>query len=78
MARSLYADGTGWDAEQLVSTDISPITWRKLASRWNRGIAKPGKGVPGATKTSSIRLRNLAEGKAPGYFVQKIEDVNNY
>lgn len=73
-----YADGTGWDAEQLVSTDISPITWRKLASRWNRGIAKPGKGVPGATKTSSIRLRRLAEGKAPGYFVQKIEDVNNY
>jgi len=73
-----YADGTGWDAEQLVSTDISPITWRKLASRWNRGIAKPGKGVPNATKTSSIRLRQLSEGKAPGYFVKKIEDVNNY
>jgi hypothetical protein len=34
-----YVDGTGWDNEQLVETDISPITWRKLASRWNRGIA---------------------------------------
>ena len=53
-------------------------TWRKLASRWNRGIAQPGKGVPGATKTSSIRLRRLAQGKAPGYFVEKIDDVNNY
>lgn len=73
-----YADGTGWDAEQLVATDVSPITWRKVASRWNRGIAKPGKGVPNATKTSSIRLRRLSEGKAPGYFVQKIEDVNAY
>lgn len=69
-----YADGTGWDDEQLVATDVSPITWRKLASRHNRGIAKPGKGVEGATKTSSIRLRRLAEGKAPGYFVEKIDD----
>ena len=69
-----YADGTGWDDEQLVSTDISPISWRKLSSRWNRGIAKPGRGVDGATKTSSIRLRRLAEGKKPGYFVEKIDD----
>jgi nitrite reductase/ring-hydroxylating ferredoxin subunit len=73
-----YADGAGWDDEQLVATDVSPITWRKVASRWNRGIAKPGRGVTNATKTSSIRLRRLAQGKAPGYFVQKIEDVNNY
>lgn len=73
-----YADGTGWDDEQLVATDISPIMWRKLASRWNRGIAAPGRGVTNATKTSSIRMRRLAEGKAPGYFVEKIEDVNNY
>lgn len=73
-----YADGTGWDAEQLVATDVSPITWRKVASRWNRGIAKPGKGVPNATKTSSIRMRRLSQGKAPGYFVEKIEDVNTY
>ena len=71
-----YADGTGWDDEQLVETDISPVTWRKLASRWNRGIAKPGRGVTNATKTSSIRMRRLADGQAPGYFVEKIENVN--
>ncbi|MBL8646146.1 MAG: Rieske 2Fe-2S domain-containing protein [Sphingosinicella sp.] len=69
-----YADGTGWDDEQLVATDVSPVTWRKLASRWNRGIAKPGRGVTNATKTSSIRMRRLAEGKKPSYFVEKIED----
>jgi nitrite reductase/ring-hydroxylating ferredoxin subunit len=69
-----YADGTGWDDEQLVSTDISPVTWRKVSSRWNRGIAKPGRGVDGATKTSSIRMRRLAEGKKSGYFVEKIND----
>lgn len=69
-----YADGTGWDNEQLVATDVSPITWRKVASRYNRGIAKPGKGVEGATKTSSIRLRRLAQGRKPGYFVEKIQD----
>ena len=73
-----YADGTGWDDEQLVETDISPVTWRKLASRWNRGIAKPGRGVTNATRTSSIRMRRLAEGKAPGYFVEKIENVNEH
>jgi nitrite reductase/ring-hydroxylating ferredoxin subunit len=69
-----YSDGTGWDDEQLVETDVSPITWRKVSSRHNRGIAKPGKGVEGATKTSSIRMRRLSEGKAPGYFVEKIDD----
>jgi hypothetical protein len=73
-----YADGTGWDNEQLVETDISPVTWRKLASRWNRGIARPGNGVINATKTSSIRMRRLAQGKAPGYKVEKIENVNAY
>ena len=70
-----YADGTGWDEEQLVATDVSPITWRKVASRHNRGIAKPGRGVEGATKTSSIRMRRIAEGKKPGYFVEKIKEV---
>ena len=69
-----YADGTGWDNEQLVATDVSPITWRKVASRYNRGIAKPGKGVDGAVKTSSIRLRRISDGDAPGYRVKKIED----
>jgi nitrite reductase/ring-hydroxylating ferredoxin subunit len=69
-----YADGHGWDNEQLVSTDVSPITWRKVASRWNRGIAQPGKGVENATKHSPIKYRRLSEGKAPGYFVEKIND----
>jgi nitrite reductase/ring-hydroxylating ferredoxin subunit len=76
--QDFYADGTGWDAEQLVSTDVSPITWRKLASRWNRGIAKPGKGSEGAIKASSIRLRNAADGKGPGYLVEKIENINSF
>ena len=69
-----YADGTGWDDEQLMATDVSAITWRKVASRHNRGIASPGRGVDGATKSSSIRLRRIAAGDAPGYRVQKIED----
>ena len=73
-----YTDGTGWDDEQLVETDVSPVTWRKVSSRWNRGIAKPGKGVTNATKTSSIRMRRLAQGKAPGYKVEKITNVNAY
>lgn len=73
-----YTDGTGWDDEQLAATDVSPISWRKVASRWNRGIAKPGRGVTNSTKTSSIRMRRLAEGKAPGYFVEKINDVNKF
>jgi phenylpropionate dioxygenase-like ring-hydroxylating dioxygenase large terminal subunit len=75
--QDFYADGTGWDNEQLVSTDVSPITWRKLASRWNRGIAKPGRGVDGAIKASSIRMKKTAEGKKPAYFVEKI-DENDY
>ncbi|MFT6286432.1 MAG: nitrite reductase/ring-hydroxylating ferredoxin subunit [Halieaceae bacterium] len=69
-----YADGTGWDREQLVDTDVSAITWRKLASRNHRGIARPPRGVAGTLKSSSIRLRNVADGKAPGYFVDKIEE----
>jgi hypothetical protein len=69
-----YADGTGWDEELLVETDVSAITWRKLASRNNRGIAKPPKGAAGIIKSSSIRLRDVSEGKSPGYFVDKIED----
>ena len=76
--QDFYADGTGWDAEQLVSTDVSPITWRKLASRWNRGIAKPGKGSDGNIKASSIRLRNAADGKGPGYYVEQIENINSF
>ena len=72
--QNFYADGSGWDDEQLVATDISPITWRKVCSRWNRGIAKPGRGVEGARKDTSIRFKQAADGKAPGYKVTKIED----
>jgi hypothetical protein len=74
--QDFYADGYGWDNEQLVDTDVSPITWRKLASRYNRGIARSGRGVDGSIKASSIRIRRLAEGKKLGYFVEKIDDIN--
>ncbi len=69
-----YADGTGWDDEQLVATDISPITWRKLSSRWNRGIAKPGRGVQGSVKDLSLIFKQTADGHRPGYKVRKIEE----
>ncbi len=72
--QNFYADGTGWDDEQLVATDISPITWRKLASRWNRGIAKPGRGVHGSVKDLSLIFKDTADGHRPGYKVRKIEE----
>lgn len=72
--QDFYADGTGWDREQLVDTDVSPITWRKLSSKHNRGIAPPPPGVQGKVKASSIRLKNLSSGRAPGYLVDKIDD----
>ena len=72
--QDFYGDGSGWESEVLVDTDISPIMWRKLASKHNRGIAKQPAGVQGNVKASSIRLKNLAAGKAPGYLVDKIDD----
>ncbi|MDF3931127.1 Rieske 2Fe-2S domain-containing protein [Pseudomonas citronellolis] len=72
--QNFYADGTGWDNEQLVATDVSPITWRKLASRWNRGIAKPGRGVAGALKDTALRFKDTADGRRPGYEVIKIQE----
>ncbi|MNI29446.1 Carbazole 1,9a-dioxygenase, terminal oxygenase component CarAa [compost metagenome] len=72
--QNFYADGTGWDDEQLVATDISPITWRKLASRWNRGIAKPGRGVKGAVKDTSLIFKETADGHRPGYKVRQIAE----
>lgn len=72
--QNFYSDGTGWDDEQLGATDISPITWRKLASRWNRGIAKPGKGVAGARKDTSLIFKDTADGYRPGYKTRKIEE----
>ena len=72
--QDFYADGSGWDEEQLVDTDVSAITWRKLASRNHRGIAKPPRGVAGRVKASSIRLRDITQGRSPGYKVNKIEE----
>ncbi|WP_395402693.1 Rieske 2Fe-2S domain-containing protein [Pseudoduganella sp. UC29_106] len=72
--QNFYSDGSGWDDEQLMATDISPITWRKLASRWNRGIAKPARGVAGARKDTSLRFKDTADGRRPGYKVIKIEE----
>jgi len=72
--QNFYTDGTGWDDEQLVATDISPISWRKVASRWNRGIAKPGRGVAGSVKDSSLIFKDTADGHRPGYKVRQIED----
>jgi hypothetical protein len=76
--QDFYADGSGWQREQLVETDVSAIMWRKLASRHNRGIASPPPGAQGRDKASSIRLRNVSEGKSPGYLVEKIDDLNNF
>lgn len=76
--QDFYADGSGWHNEQLVDTDVSAITWRKQASRHHRGIAGIPAGVQGREKASSIRLRNITEGKSPGYFVEKIDDLNNH
>ena len=70
--QDFYGDGSGWDDEQLVDTDVSPITWRKLASRSNRGIAKPGVGVSGSVRASSLRLRDVSEGVPSRYFVKKV------
>ncbi len=71
-----YRDGTGWDDEQLVATDVSPITWRKVASRHNRGIAKPGRGVSGSTRVNSQVLKGAAQGRAPGYYTPQIDNSN--
>ena len=71
--QDFYGDGSGWNDEQLVDTDVSPITWRKLASRCNRGIARPGVGVTGSVKASSLRLRDVSEGSPSRYFVRKVD-----
>lgn len=72
--QNFYIDGTGWQDEQLMATDVSPITWRKLASRWNRGIAKPARGVAGASKNSSLIFKDTADGHRPGYKVRQIKE----
>jgi len=72
--QNFYTDGTGWSDEQLAATDISLVAWRKLASRWNRGIARPGRGVQGAVKDSSLIFKQTADGKRPAYKVEQIKD----
>src|SRR5690554_5656370 len=74
--QNFYRDGTGWDDEQLVATDVSPITWRKVASRHNRGIAKPGRGVAGSTKANSQLYRDSAQGREPNYYTPQIDNIN--
>lgn len=38
--QEIYADG-GWDEEVLCELDAAVIAWRKLASRFNRGVQSP-------------------------------------
>lgn len=60
--QDFYGDGTGWQEEQLGDMDASVITWRKTAARYNRGIAEPPKGVPGAQKAPSYRFEEARTG----------------
>jgi hypothetical protein len=61
--QNFYADGAGWADEQLGDMDYSIITWRKVASRYNRGIAMKPRGVSGVVKGAS---NVLAEIRGPG------------
>nr|BAJ61377.1 terminal oxygenase component of carbazole 1,9a-dioxygenase [carbazole-degrading bacterium OC6S] len=40
-AEDFYADDTGWLREQLFEPDGNIIEWRKMASKYNRGIQTP-------------------------------------
>lgn len=60
--QNFYADGTGWNEEQLADMDASVVTWRKIASRHNRGLARKPKGVPGVLKDQSYRFAEASEG----------------
>lgn len=42
--QAFYADPRGWEEEQLCSLDSFVIGWRKLVSRYNRGIQSPPRG----------------------------------
>ena len=64
--QNVYADGTGWDDEQLADMDASVIVWRKCASRFNRGIAPAPKGVNGSKPAQSQHFASAATGKWPG------------
>jgi phenylpropionate dioxygenase-like ring-hydroxylating dioxygenase large terminal subunit len=64
--QNFYADGTGWNDEQLGDIDATVIMWRKLASRFNRGIAPVPRGVAGAVKAQSQDFAAAATGNWPG------------
>lgn len=63
--QNFYADGSGWEDEQLGDMDYSIITWRKVASRYNRGIAQKPRGVNGVVKGASNVLAEI-RGDQPG------------
>nr|NMF96950.1 Rieske 2Fe-2S domain-containing protein [Aromatoleum toluolicum] len=65
--QNFYADGTGWTDEQLGDMDYSIITWRKVASRYNRGIAAKPRGVAGVVKGASNVLAEI-RGPAAGSY----------
>ena len=73
--QDFYADGTGWDDEQLADMDASVIYWRKQASRFARGIAQKPRGVAGALKATSQQMSASAEGRKPGYRVKKAPKI---
>jgi len=64
--QNFYADGTGWDNEQLGDMDATVIMWRKVASKANRGIAPAPKGVNGSKLGQSQHFAASAIGKWPG------------
>ena len=64
--QNFYADGSGWDEEQLGDMDTSVILWRKIASKSNRGIAPAPKGVDGAKPGQSHHFAAAAHGDWPG------------
>lgn len=73
--QDFYADGTGWDDEQLADMDASVILWRKQASRFARGIAQKPRGVAGSLKATSQQLRDTAAGQPPAYRVKKAPKI---
>lgn len=73
--QDFYADGTGWDDEQLADMDASVIYWRKQASRFGRGIARKPRGVAGALKATSQQMSASAEGRKPAYKVVKAPKI---
>lgn len=57
--QDFYADGAGWSDEQLGEMDHTIVTWRKVAARYNRGIAPKPRGVQGVVRGQAVDLANL-------------------